>query len=405
MSFMDTAWGVAFGGGHALGADLRRGVPRLVQDVKAIDRRTVTLDPRGPQKGRVLLAYVIEGFFRADDEPFMGRHTHYWEALEIARAWSELGFRVDAIDNYNLSHRPEGSYDVVVGARMILEPLLKRMDNEPLKVFHIDTCHWLANNTAQLRRIRAVQDRRGETLKPRKLIEVNRAAELADVATVLGNDFTMGTYAFRDLAIHRVPISSVAPGDWMDRDMETARRSFVWLGSQGLVHKGLDLVLEAFAGMPDLDLYVCGPIDEEKDFVAAYRRELHETPNIHPIGWIDVQGPEWAEIARKCSAVVYPSCAEGGGGSVIACMHQGLMPLVTPSASVDVPDGGGLELKDETVEGIREAVRSIAGESPRRLVERSRSAWEHVRRHHTRAAFAENYRAALGRIGQDHGLS
>ena len=33
-----------------------------------------------------------------------------------------------------------------------------------------------------------------------------------------------------------------------------------------MVHKGLDLVLEAFAGMPEYHLTVCGPVAKEKDF-------------------------------------------------------------------------------------------------------------------------------------------
>ena len=66
------------------------------------------------------------------------------------------------------------------------------------------------------------------------------------------------------------------------------------------MHKGLDLVLEAFAGMPDHHLYVCGPLQQEKDFVKAFYTELYETPNIHAVGWVDLEGPEFLEIVNKC---------------------------------------------------------------------------------------------------------
>ena len=57
MSFMDTAWGVAFGGGHALGADLRRGVPRLVQDVGVFSLATTDV-------ARLLLPAGLHGVSR-----------------------------------------------------------------------------------------------------------------------------------------------------------------------------------------------------------------------------------------------------------------------------------------------------------------------------------------------------
>ena len=37
-----------------------------------------------------------------------------------------------------------------------------------------------------------------------------------------------------------------------------------------MVHKGLDLVLEAFVAMPEYHLTVCGKVSSEKDFEDAY---------------------------------------------------------------------------------------------------------------------------------------
>jgi glycosyltransferase involved in cell wall biosynthesis len=235
-------------------------------------------------------------------------------------------------------------------------------------------------------------------LAPRKLIEVNRAAEVADVAIVLGNDVTMETYAFSGVPMHRLRISSVTEMDWIERDMESARRAFLWLGSDGLVHKGLDLVLEAFAELPDLDLYVCGPLDKEKDFLNAYRRELHECPNIHPVGWVDVRGPQWLDVARRCVAIVYPSCAEGDPGSVATAAHFGLIPVVTRSASVDVTPETGIVIQGESVREIQEAVCAVAERAPAHLTAMSRAAWCLARTQNTTSAFAARYREVIRQL-------
>ena len=65
-----------------------------------------------------------------------------------------------------------------------------------------------------------------------------------------------------------------------------------------MVHKGLDLVLEAFAATPELQLTVCGPVDRERNFNDFYRRELYRTPNIRTVGWIDVAGREFRPNRR-----------------------------------------------------------------------------------------------------------
>ena len=77
--------------------------------------------------------------------------------------------------------------------------------------------------------------------------------------------------------------------------------SFLFIASHGQVHKGLDLVLESFASRPYLELFVCSMFGEEEDFCALYKRELYETPNIHPIGFVDIRGQLFRYIADRCS--------------------------------------------------------------------------------------------------------
>ena len=82
------------------------------------------------------------------------------------------------------------------------------------------------------------------------------------------NDFTRATYPERGTPMVRIPVSVPRSHDWQAaKDFERARSAFLWFGSGGLVHKGLDLVLEAFAGLPDCRLFVCGPISRERSIV------------------------------------------------------------------------------------------------------------------------------------------
>jgi len=365
-------------------------------------RAIVSLPPESAAKGNVLISLINEPFLLPKGTPISHDHTHDWETWRMAQTWRALGYRVDVIRWSNRTFTPFKKYDVFIDARMNLERLAPLLNSDCVKVMHIDTAHWLFHTTAQHERLLALQQRRGVTVRPWKSVEPNHGIEACDVATMLGNDFTKSTYAFANKPIIRTRISTTDLFDWpKNKDWDAARRRFIWFGSAGMVHKGLDIVLEAFATMPDCHLTVCGPVDGEGDFVNAYREELSATANITTMGWTDIHSRRWIELAQESGAVVYPSCSEGGGGSVITCMHAGMLPIVTTEASVDIGEFG-VAIETGSVDAVKEAVQRVIEMSPDEFEQRTRAAWEFARAFHTRDRFAEEYRAAAEEIVQEY---
>ncbi|MEL7060123.1 MAG: glycosyltransferase [Acidobacteriota bacterium] len=385
-------------------SEARRLGSKWSRRLRRVDRQVVSLEPEGEVRGSVLLSYILDPFLLGDDpaqvEARMPRtHTHFWEAWTMARTFLEMGRRVDAISWTNGAFEPERAYEVVIDVRLNLERWAPRLPAETLRVLHIDTGHYSFHNPAQRRRLDAVAARRGVPLRGHKLLPENRAIESAQVATVMGDRFTQGTYAFAGRPLLHVPISVPHIYPWIEgKDFASASRRFVWFGSGALVHKGLDLVLEAFAGMPELHLTVCGPVRRERDFERAYFRELYETPNIHTYGWIDVGSPAFLELARSTLGLVYPSCSEGGGGSVYTCMHAGLVPMTTFETSVPIDPAWGIALEDPSVDGIRRAVRALSRRPPAELERMARAARAAARRENTQEGFRAGYRQAAARL-------
>jgi glycosyltransferase involved in cell wall biosynthesis len=213
----------------------------------------------------------------------------------------------------------------------------------------------------------------------------------------------MSTLKYAKKPLYRVPISTQVVYSWSEeKDFDACRKNFLWFGSGGLVHKGLDLVLEAFAQMPDCHLTICGPISKEEDFVKAFYKELYQTANIHTVGWIDINSQKFRNILNNCVGIVYPSCSEGGGGSVINCMHAGLIPIVSYEASVDVEKDYGVILKDSSIQGIKQEAQKISTLPKEELKQMARRAWEVARENHTKEKFAENYRNTIEKIMKNH---
>lgn len=382
---------------YRIAREIKRCITRELADSPS--GKVVSLKPEGASKGHVLLSYILDPFLLKSDEPIPHGHTNFWESMQIAKTFLNLGYSVDAISYLNFEFIPKKDYAFFIDARFNLQRLSHMMNKDCVKIMHIDLCHILVNNAAEATRLLSLQQRRGVTLLPRRYEKPNLAIEHADCATILGNEFTIDTFRYAGKPIYRVPISNPFIYPWPEqKDFEACRKRYLWFGSGGLVRKGLDLVLEAFAEMPDYHLTVCGPIKEEDDFENAYHKELYETPNINTIGWIDVSSPDFLAITNSCIGTVFPSAAEGGGGSVITCMHAGLIPVVSYEASVDIQDDYGLVFHDCSIETIRDGIRTISGLSVEDLRLMARKAWEVARANYTQDNFSEEYRKVVEKI-------
>jgi len=369
-----------------------------------MDKRIVSLKAGNKPIGNVLLSYILDPFLLKKGETISNSHTNHWESVQIATTFLEMGYDVDVIHYDNQSFVPSKEYDIFVAARTNFQRIGHALNNRCIKIVHLDTAHWLFNNSAEYRRCLEVQRKKGVTLKSFRPVDPNWAIEYADCATILGNDFTIETYCHAQKPMYRVPLPAITSYSYLERDFASCRKNFLWFGSKGLVHKGLNLVLEAFAELKDFHLTVCGPIQEETDFEKAFYQELYETPNIKTVGWLDVTSPDFLEIARSCIGFVYPSCSEGLAGSVVTCMHAGLIPVVSYQSGVDVAENAGIILNDCTIDGIKTALTKVSNLSTSQLKNMSRQSWKYARENHTKEKFARDYKNAIQTILNDHQL-
>lgn len=360
--------------------------------------RMVSLKSHNGYKGNVLLAYILEPFLLRPGEPVSNKHTHDWESLQIGKTFQDLGYAVDVIDYRNHQFIPKKNYSFFVSARSYFQQISQKLNPDCIKIVHLETSHFLFNNTAAYKRNLDLQQRRGITMTSLKWIQPNWAIEHADIATIKGNQFTVDTYAYAKKPFFQTRNPAVVSLPWPDnKKFDDCRNNYMWLGSDGLVHKGLDLVLEAFAGMPDHHLTVCGPVQQDKRFEKAYYKELYETPNIYTHGWLDVGSEAFIDITGKCIGLVYPSCAEAQAGAVINCLQAGLIPIISYESGVDVDDFGVI-LRGCSILEIQETVKRVSAYPEEKLKIMARTAWEYARNYHSRERFEEEYKQIIQTI-------
>ncbi|OPY25917.1 MAG: hypothetical protein A4E28_02843 [Methanocella sp. PtaU1.Bin125] len=352
--------------------------------------QVITLRPNGESKGNLLLSYL--------QQPFMARgrrsehlHSNQWECHEIADVWNRFGYTVDVISWDNRRFRPAKKYDFFIDIHGNMERIAPLLSRDCIKILHITGSHWLFQNLAEFERLLALQRRKGATLLPRRLAEPSMGIEYADCAVLIGNDATRSTFDYASKPIYEIDVTAVQEFPYPEsKDFGRCRKNYLWFGSDGLVLKGLDIVLETFAAMPDYRLYVCGPVAREKDFEALYYDELYRTPNITTAGWVDVRGQGFRDIADDCLGVVFPSASEGQSGSVVQCLHAGLIPVISRPTGIDA-GGFGVMLRELTVEEVRSAISNLSGAPEESLRSLSRKSWEYARARHTRERFTARY--------------
>lgn len=358
----------------------------------------------GRARGNVLVSYANQGLLmmkRGLAVPTS--HEQYWKTIAMAQTFIDLGFNVDVIHTQNQQFIPWKRYDVVVDTRFNLQRLAPYLGADCIKIFHCDTAHIIFHNAAEMKRTLALQERKGVTVPPNRLERPNLGPEFADYITTCGNEFTMGTYRYARKPIYRLPITVEPMRPWPDgKDFEACRTKFIWFASRGMVHKGLDLVLEAFVELPDYHLTVVGPVADEPEFLNVYRRELYQTPNITFVGWLEKESKEFKQLLEQSVGHVFTSCSESGAASVLETMAGGVLPIVTYETSVDVEDYG-IFLKNSSVEEIKDGVKKLAAMPATELKRRARKAWEKIYAHHTRVRFAEAYRALIEMLLMKHG--
>ena len=112
----------------------------------------------------------------------------------------------------------------------------------------------------------------------------------------------------------------------------------MFFAGAGNVHKGLDLLLESFVGSEN-NLYVVGHLEPK---FCDIMNSFFEEENIHKIGEVSMRSKEFYKISDKCVFAVLPSCSEGQAGSIVECMNQGLIPIVSKETRLDVGNFGFL---------------------------------------------------------------
>lgn len=350
---------------------------------------------------RALLVYLVDPFLPRNHKEMNNWHTNWMQNRDIAELLDQRGFIVDVLNWNDMSTEPEFEYELMLGMGIASGRIAKLLPDQTSKIYISTGSEKSFNNSQEMSRIHAVKKRRGYELIPRRMVRFDTEnLKFFDAVVCLGNQFIADTY--RPFHDHIFYLNNYAFDNlnFLERNFQEVGSNYMYMASGGQLHKGLDLLLEVFSRHPELNLFVCGPYQTEKDFMQCYKEELFNMANIHPMGWQDVNSAAFLNITRKCAFTILPSCAEGQVGSIIMGMYTGLIPVVSKACGIDAEDFG-VVLPDCELHTIEKTIKSLSSNSPEWLAGKSRRVREVALKDYNRDVFRDNWNKILGQVSKN----
>lgn len=316
---------------------------------------------------QALLAYLPEPVAQDLGGELIVRFSNSGLGLSWAQVLNELGYAVDIIAWDDTNFVPTKQYDLIVfhGGESFAK-IMAHQVNKPQVIHFLTGSYWRFNNQREDQRREAFAKRHGVKLAPDRYIyasedPVNKAA---DGIIVLGDPSMRDTFPATYPTVLTINNASYPDShfDTAKKDYGTARNNFLFFAGSGNIHKGLDLLIEAFKDLPQ-HLYIVTVT--EPDFLKVFAKEL-KLPNIHLVGEVGMRSPQFYEVMDKCAFAILPSCSEGQAGSVVECMNQGLIPIVSKETRLDARQYGKV-LEHTTTTSIKQAVREMSSLSPAKV--------------------------------------
>lgn len=309
-----------------------------------------------------LIYYKIDGFIGKDNS-----HTNINEVVMMAKTLNELGFVVDVLDrSFKDFDEIKDKYTIFLGIGT--GPSGKNYKNISLKVpsaikILYTTCQRPdIDYQKSIARYSYFKERTGKEIIDGRINPMGEKdyplflefVNMSDFLFVMGTDDLIAQYK-----IYNKPILLVRPslpeGLPIDFTNKNINKKFLYFGGNGPFLKGLDLTVEAFALLEDVEIFLCTP--DDKQFMRYYSSIIKEHHNIHYEGFVDVNGSRFKKLVEECSFVILPSEAESMATSVILCMGNGLLPIITHDVMINTK--AGFYIEDISPKAIAAQIKNI----------------------------------------------
>jgi glycosyltransferase involved in cell wall biosynthesis len=352
-------------------------------------------------KKRALFVYQTTPFLLKEDDSLLLQHHSLKQALQIAKVIGSFSYIVDVADYRDEKYRTNNNYDLII-SHNVNSRINKLNLNKDCKIIYLSSgMYHILHNKLIKARYDSLFERRKVKILPKRLAS-EKISFLDNVECIIGfgNEYILNTWG----KIYNKPIFTFNNYGYKGtkynidkKNFDLAKKNYLFFSGGDMVWKGLDLLLEIFPKHPELHLYICADYINEKDFKCLYRKELFDTPNIHPIGYIRPNSNEYEQVVNKCAYIIHPSATDGQPGGVIQCMNSGLIPIISKECGINIGDEG-IILNNCSIEEIEATLLQSSNRATDWLIEKSKTNRDLSNDQYSEDAFIKRWESILNSI-------
>jgi hypothetical protein len=360
--------------------------------------QNINYDYTGKQS-TILICYTTKSFELNFNENKIF-HSNILHINQIIKILIDMNFSIDVCncnDMISIEKIKNKKYDYILGFGKAYELLVNNKQYGKSILFITENDPEIANNNYQ-ERINYFKSRHPKKKISNAIIRNNyynmNQLVISDIGIAINSDYNCNYMKKRFNTFYSLNINGLSNSDFVytTDHIIKKRNSFVWFGSRGVIHKGLDILVDTFALMPHLNLNIYGISEEEINLIQQNK------PNINIHSKIHVMDPEFIrKVVLENVFVVSLSCSEGMQSAIATCMLHGLIPIVTKETGYNSHDSI-LEFSDYTIDSVRSTLTEICNYSDDLIIQLSKSAYIYANENFTLGNFTNNIRGIFNRI-------
>ncbi|MBR3602261.1 MAG: glycosyltransferase [Lachnospiraceae bacterium] len=320
-------------------------------------------------------------------------HTNRLELFQIIRYFIKCDYIIDVCANYDLDaveNIRKHKYDIVFGLGEVFRRVAAETD--AFRILYLTENPYDISYMREKERVDYFYERTG------KRVDLQRTGsffkkddeKLADAIICFGDDKFLSDLS---VPVRRILPSMIFNENFRDYS-KRKNNNFLILGTDGFIHKGVDLLIEVFNKHPEWNLYMCGHCIEEK--VKEHGYVLNS--NIHNCGYIDIKSDIFVELAEKCMFIVLPSCSEAASTAVMTGMCHGMIPIIMKDNGMDELTQYCEFFEDYRIESIEKKIHEIIEEPIELLVDKGKMIREYAKETYSLEKFTKDFEKVFDEI-------
>ena len=358
--------------------------------------RNINIDLLNKRQKKVFISYLIPSDYDYVSDQIA--HTNRLECAVIVNYFIKKGYCIDLMScsASNFDNIPSGYYDVVFG---LGNPFTFACDKNPAakKIIYLTECAPSFSEKFEKERLDYYFERHGKKLNYERtfLFFNNDMIAKADYGLFFGNQWTVKPYHedFQRLQLQLISPSGFVNNLFKPKFSCRKHNKFVWFGSFGVIHKGLDILLDVFKDLPEYELIICGLSKSDYWILQGY----DGCKNIINKGFLDVQSNDFLTLVDEVPFVIFPSCSEAMSTAVLTMMLHGLIPVVTKNCGIDVGDFGFF-IEDFHIENVKLLIHNIMCINTKDLKEMQSRAYSYARKNFLLESFDKKFSKSMDKF-------